>query len=148
MSDMHIHIITRLCGADGSKFMGPGPRALMEKIAQLGSIRKAASALDMSYAKAHRILGTLEKGLGIKLLNKYIGGSSYGGAELTKEALEFLRLYDAMEERIKTDAQQAFAEFAGGVADLAVRAEAAESIADDAAAKGEDPAEDNTDAEA
>ncbi|MGM9992585.1 MAG: winged helix-turn-helix domain-containing protein [Candidatus Bruticola sp.] len=108
---MHIQILLRICGDSGRRFMGPGPYALLRGVEKYGSIRKSAINLNMSYAKAHRILTSLEKELGIKLMNRYIGGYEHGGAELTKEASLLLDHYDSMLKKLQEAAKEPWQEF-------------------------------------
>ena len=82
---MDIKILLRICDESGQRFMGPGPYILLRGVEKYGSIRKAAINLNMSYAKAHRVLSTLEKELGIKLMKKFIGGHDHVELSLPRE---------------------------------------------------------------
>lgn len=115
---MNIKILLRICDVDGQRFMGPGPYILLRGVEKYGSIRKAAINLNMSYAKAHRVLSTLEKELGIKLMKKFIGGHDHGGAELTEGAFLLLRHYEAMVEKINEAAQGPWHDFLQAVEEL------------------------------
>ncbi|MGM9999669.1 MAG: winged helix-turn-helix domain-containing protein [Candidatus Bruticola sp.] len=108
---MHIQILLRICGDGGRRFMGPGPYALLRGVEKYGSIRKAAINLNMSYAKAHRILTSLEKELGIRLMNRYIGGYEHGGAELTDGARILLKHYDVILENLNKAAEGPWQDF-------------------------------------
>ncbi len=108
---MDIKILLRICDESGQRFMGPGPYILLRGVEKHGSIRKAAISLNMSYAKAHRVLSTLEKELGIKLMKKFIGGHDHGGTELTEGAFLLLRHYEAMVEKINEAAQGPWHDF-------------------------------------
>lgn len=79
--------------ADGEVVFGTGRLLLLQAIDDNGSIRQAASKLGMSYRAAWGKIKATEERLGIKLLVRHIGGSN-GGAELTPEAKELLRLFD------------------------------------------------------
>lgn len=115
---MNIQILLRICDENGQRFMGPGPYILLRGVEKYGSIRKAAINLSMSYAKAHRVLSTLEKELGIKLMKKFIGGHDHGGAELTEEAFILLRHYDAMTTKINEAAQGPWQDFLQAVEEV------------------------------
>ena len=65
------------------RLFGDGPCQILELVDQLGSLRQAAAAINMSYSQAWKLIKKLEKRLGFKLLNKKVGGSSGGGSELT-----------------------------------------------------------------
>ncbi len=118
---MNIQILLRICDENGQRFMGPGPYTLLRGVERYGSIRKAALNLNMSYAKAHRVLSTLEKELGIKLMKKFIGGHDHGGAELTEGAFLLLRHYEAMVEKINEAAQGPWHDFLQAVEELKVK---------------------------
>ena len=115
---MKIQILLRICDECGQRFMGPGPYILLRGVEKYGSIRKAAINLSMSYAKAHRVLSTLEKELGVKLMKKFIGGHEHGGAELTEEAFILLRHYDAMTAKINEAAQGPWQDFLQAVEEV------------------------------
>ncbi|MGI5940180.1 MAG: winged helix-turn-helix domain-containing protein [Thermoleophilia bacterium] len=65
---------------------GDGPARLLDGVRQMGSLRKAAAELGMSYNKAWRILNAAEKRLGFSLLDRSVGGASGGGSRLTPQA--------------------------------------------------------------
>lgn len=79
------------------KAFGPGIASLLEGVARLGSLRKSAADMDMSYSKAWTMIKNCERELGISLLNKKIGGKGGGGADLTGEAESLLKRYRAFE---------------------------------------------------
>lgn len=116
---MRIEVKVALLDSQGERFMGAGPMWLLEGIRKTGSIRQAALALGMSYAKAHRLLGRLEQALGARLLSRRIGGAERGGAGLTPEGVEFLerytRLCQALQARAR-DEEEAFGRFCGALA--------------------------------
>lgn len=116
---MRIEVKVALLDSQGERFMGAGPMWLLEGIRQTGSIRQAALAMGMSYAKAHRLLGRLEQALGVRLLTRRIGGAEHGGAGLTAEGIEFLERYtrvcQALQARAR-DEEEAFGRFCGELA--------------------------------
>ena len=97
------------------KAFGPGIASLLEGVVQLGSLRKSAADMDMSYSKAWKMIQNCEQELGISLLNKKIGGKGGGGAELTWEAESLLKRYRAFEReaeiQLDTLAGQYFPEY-------------------------------------
>ena len=97
------------------KAFGPGIASLLEGVARLGSLRKSAADMDMSYSKAWTMIKNCERELGISLLNKKIGGKGGGGADLTGEAESLLKRYRAFEReaavRLDTLAGKYFPEY-------------------------------------
>jgi len=73
---------------------------LLYSIKKHGSISRAASALDLSYRYAWGLLREAEKALGIKLVEKQVGGASGGGASLTYEANNLLEQYNYFKEEV------------------------------------------------
>ncbi len=83
--------------------IGPGRVELLRAIAELGSLRKAAEKLGMSYRWAWGRLKDAEVELGVALMRrttKKIGGKPNS---LTPEAVELLEWYAKMQESV-TDA--------------------------------------------
>ena len=110
-----------LVDEEGSKFMGIGVLWLLDQVAVHNSLRKAASALGISYSKAFAMVQNLEKSLGVAVLNRRKGGSSREGATLTAFAVSFLDLYRNFEKQAKKDLNEPFERFRQ---DLAVLLEA------------------------
>jgi N-terminal domain of molybdenum-binding protein len=110
-----------LVDEEGSKFMGIGVLWLLDMVAEHNSLRKAASALGISYSKAFSMVQNLEKSLGVAVLNRRKGGSSREGATLTGFAVSFLDLYRNFEKQAKKDLNEPFERFRQ---DLAVLLEA------------------------
>lgn len=86
---------------DGEKLFGRGPRELLVKVDQLGSLNKAASSMNMSYSKAWNLVSNLEKALGFKVLDKKIGGIDGGSSSLTEEGRKLIEKYDRLEKEIE-----------------------------------------------
>ncbi|WP_422485579.1 substrate-binding domain-containing protein [Gudongella sp. DL1XJH-153] len=74
--------------------------SLLENIEKEGSISKAASDMKISYRYAWGLIKDTEELLGIKLLDKKVGGSEGGGATLTKEGREMLNHYQAIRDSV------------------------------------------------
>lgn len=79
------------------KVFGPGIACLLEGVEQLGSLRRSAAEMEMSYSKAWTVLRTSEAQLGFPLLERRAGGQGGGGASLTPQGRDFLRRYRAFE---------------------------------------------------
>jgi len=88
------------------KAFGEGPYALLKRVLETSSLHRAARQMGMSYSKAWRLLHTVEKRLGVLLLERKIGGSSGGGSKLTVEARDLVIRY----ERFRRDAERSLEE--------------------------------------
>lgn len=96
-----INIVSKIwLEKNGEKIFGKGPVALLLKVDELGSLRKAAFALDMSYTKAWRLITQLEAALDTPILDKRIGGAKGGSSKLTPEAKSLIERYARMEAEI------------------------------------------------
>lgn len=82
----------------GSPF-GPGKADLLEAIAEEGSIRKAAASLGMSYRRAWLLVKSVEKTLGVAVIEAASGGKKGGGAKLTKAGKEVVARYRKVEAK-------------------------------------------------
>ncbi|HHY38436.1 MAG TPA: LysR family transcriptional regulator [Clostridia bacterium] len=79
---------------DGKAF-GDGPYEMLEKVERLGSLRRAADEMGMSYAQAWNLLKTLEKRLGFELMVRKAGGTAGGGSTITPEGKKLMEKYIA-----------------------------------------------------
>jgi molybdate transport system regulatory protein len=95
---------------NGEPVFGRGRRFLLEAIDRYGSINRAAKEINISYRKAWSYIKAMEDRLGIKLVNRRVGGKNGGGAELTEEAREFLKRYGELEDNIRRYANKKFQE--------------------------------------
>ena len=77
---------------DRVKF-GDGRADLLERVAELGSLKKAVACFGMSYRSAWGYLRELEHAAGFKLLERHPGGGPDGGMRLTPEGRRFLDRY-------------------------------------------------------
>jgi molybdate transport system regulatory protein len=79
--------------------LGPGRMELLRSVEELGSLRKAAQKLGMSYRWAWGRLNDAEKALNVSLLaqDPNAGGKA---KTLTPEARELLAWYNAIEEEM------------------------------------------------
>ncbi len=85
---------------EGEPIFGRGRKLLLKAIDRYGSINQAAKEIQISYKKAWSYINAMESRLGIKLVERYAGGKDGGGTVLTKEAREFLRKYENLENGI------------------------------------------------
>ena len=81
----------------GPHRLGPGKVALLEAIAEAGSIRAAAQALGLSYPKASRLVRELNAALAAPLVSTRAGGAERGGAEVTALGRSAVGAYRAAE---------------------------------------------------
>lgn len=107
-----------LVDEEGNKFMGIGVLWLLDQVAEHNSLRKAASALGISYSKAFAMVQNLERSLGVAVLNRRKGGANRDGATLTAFAVTFLDLYRHFEQQAKKDLVIPFDQFRQDLAHL------------------------------
>lgn len=99
MSDparMPVRISLRLDLPSGGR-VGPGKIALLEAIAETGSIAGAARALGMSYPRAWGLVEALDAALGEAVVLRAPGGQRGGGAALTEAGKALVRRYRRLE---------------------------------------------------
>jgi molybdate transport system regulatory protein len=77
--------------------IGPGKVALLEAIAETGSISAAARELGMSYRRAWLLIDQLNQALQQPAVLTATGGAHGGGASLTPVGAEVVRRYRAIE---------------------------------------------------
>jgi formylmethanofuran dehydrogenase subunit E len=98
---------------DGEPFFGRGRRYLLEAIESYGSINQAAKQINISYRKAWSYIKAMEERLGLKLVERHVGGRYGGGAALTAEAKVFLKKYALLEEGMNEVVDNRFMEIFG-----------------------------------
>lgn len=103
----------------GRLIFSDGRFRLLEAVAELGSLRRAAGRLGMSYRAAWGLLKVTEETLGVKLLDVAIGGIGGGGARLTPAAKDLVGRYQKVKNEVNRTADRAFvrafgASFLGG----------------------------------
>ena len=96
------------------KLFGPGAAQLLEGVDELGSLRRSAARMEMSYNKAWNIVNNIEKNIGFKIVERQTGGIGGGGAVLTKEGEVLLDKYRAFTADVESYAQKAFEKYFGG----------------------------------
>jgi len=79
--------------------LGPGKVALLERIAQEGSISAAGRSMSMSYKRAWELVSEINKSFSEPLVAAQTGGKSGGGAVLTPRGEELVRHYRAIERK-------------------------------------------------
>ncbi|RYX94371.1 MAG: LysR family transcriptional regulator [Comamonadaceae bacterium] len=82
---------------DDSIAIGPGKVALLEAIAETGSISAAARQIGMSYRRAWVLIDEANKALSEPVVNTATGGSRGGGTALTATGEALVKHYRAVE---------------------------------------------------
>ncbi|NML46191.1 LysR family transcriptional regulator [Ramlibacter sp. G-1-2-2] len=77
--------------------IGPGKVALLEAIAETGSISGAARQLEMSYRRAWVLVDEMNQSLASPAVATAAGGAHGGGASLTPTGQEIVLRYRAIE---------------------------------------------------
>ncbi|GAA4323589.1 LysR family transcriptional regulator [Pigmentiphaga soli] len=86
--------------------IGPGKVALLEAIAETGSISAAARQMNMSYRRAWMLIDETNRALHSPAVNTSAGGARGGGTELTPVGEQVIRHYRAIETTARTAAAQ------------------------------------------
>jgi len=82
---------------DDEMYIGHGRVRLLELVGELGSITKAAKAMDMSYKRAWYLLEAFGACFGEPLVVRQHGGKGGGSAQLTDLGQEVVTRYRRME---------------------------------------------------
>ncbi|MGE0804878.1 MAG: winged helix-turn-helix domain-containing protein [Burkholderiaceae bacterium] len=82
---------------DDSIAIGPGKIALLEAVAETGSISAAARQMGMSYRRAWVLVDEMNRALQSPAVNTATGGAHGGGTALTPVGEELVRRYRAIE---------------------------------------------------
>jgi molybdate transport system regulatory protein len=90
------------------KHIGPGKIALLESIAQTGSISAAARQLGMSYRRAWLLVEAINAALRAPAVSAATGGQNGGGATLTPTGERIIDLYRTIEDHAHTSASEEF----------------------------------------
>lgn len=96
---MHLHLWLE---TDKGLLFGPGRAELLECIDRLGSLRKAADDLGMSYRAAWGKIKRTEEALGFKLIDKV--GSYKEGYRLTEAGRELKERFSRWRREVEEDA--------------------------------------------
>jgi molybdate transport system regulatory protein len=85
--------------------VGPGKVDLLESIERLGSLRKAAQELHMSYAYGWLLLNDLNRSFGEPVTSAKMGGHLRGGMTLTAFGKRLVRCYRSASRAIESAVQ-------------------------------------------
>lgn len=89
--------------ANGAR-IGPGKIALLEAIAETGSISAGGRKLKMSYRRAWDLVEALNKAFGAPVVETATGGAGGGGAHLTPLGRRLIEEYRGLERETGTAA--------------------------------------------
>ncbi len=81
--------------------LGPGKVALLEAVAETGSISGAARAMAMSYRRAWLLVDELNRMFRAPLVEAQPGGAGGGGAALTPLGREVVAHYRSIEDKAR-----------------------------------------------
>ncbi|MGO4871437.1 MAG: winged helix-turn-helix domain-containing protein [Roseiarcus sp.] len=102
---------------DGERRLGPGKIALLESIAETGSISAAGRKHAMSYRRAWLLVEELNRTFGEALVTARPGGSGGGGASLTAAGERVVALYREAERKMRAAAAKEIAGIEQALAD-------------------------------
>ena len=77
--------------------LGPGKAHILAHVAETGSLSEAARLMEMSYTRAWTLVKLMNESFSEPLIELVRGGSSGGGAMLTKTGQKVLALYQQMQ---------------------------------------------------
>jgi molybdate transport system regulatory protein len=92
------HLSIRIDFEPSGSALGPGMAQLLERIDRMGSIRKAALSMSMSYRKAWLLVQGMQSTFGGPVLHTETGGASGGGAQLTELGKRLLKSFRDIEK--------------------------------------------------
>ena len=93
---------------NNGKAFGDGPYELLSRIEQTKSLIQAASQMGMSYSKAWRLIGAMEKRLGFLLIERKVGGVSGGGSRVTSQGKELMKRYHRFQKDVSTSLEKIY----------------------------------------
>jgi molybdate transport system regulatory protein len=108
---MKIKVKLIITNDQDESFMGVGLIWLLQAIKECKSINSAAKSMNMSYAKAIKLLNNLEHNLGDKVIDRRRGGNERCGAELTSYGESLIKKYLALQKKVNRAADAEFVNF-------------------------------------
>lgn len=90
------------------RVFGDGPAKLLAGIHEYGSLRKAAQAMHMSYSQAMDIIKMIEKNLGVKVVDRQIGGEAGGGSILTEDGRALMESYQKFRRELSEEMEKIY----------------------------------------
>jgi molybdate transport system regulatory protein len=86
--------------ADGQVVLSKWRVQLLKAVDETGSISGAAEKMGVQYRLAWDRLEEMENGLGIRLVERHVGGVHGGGAVLTEAGREYIQRFVGLAEAI------------------------------------------------
>ncbi|MCI1189399.1 LysR family transcriptional regulator [Hymenobacter sp. DH14] len=86
---------------DEGRFLGIGRLELLERIAELGSISKAAQAMGMSYKRAWDLVSSMNAQAATPLVSTQTGGTKGGGAVVTEAGQAAIVAFNELQTRFQ-----------------------------------------------
>lgn len=83
------------------RFLGIGRLELLEQIAALGSISKAAQAMNMSYKRAWDLVSSMNAQATVPLVTTQTGGTKGGGATVTEAGHAAITAFQELQIRFQ-----------------------------------------------
>ena len=83
------------------KLAGKGRIELMEKIKELGSIRQAALAMEMSYRQAWQLIDDMNTKAKTPLVISTRGGKGGGSATITEKGEQLITLFNSLNKKFQ-----------------------------------------------
>lgn len=115
---MRAEVELRLVDEEGRRVFGPGPWNILRRVRDTHSLSAAANEAGMSYSKALRIVRAAEEGLGVRLLDRRIGGADGGGSRLTPAAEDILERYEVWDGAVRSMGERLVSTAFAGVAGM------------------------------
>jgi molybdate transport system regulatory protein len=91
---------------DPEKRIGPGKIQLLENIRTHGSISAAGRAMNISYRRAWRLAGEMNRICGQPVVETHEGGKHGGGAKLTPIGMSLVAHYRNIERSVESATRQ------------------------------------------
>jgi len=82
--------------------------ALLQAVADTGSISGAAAAMDVHYRTAWQKINEMESRLGQKLVETQVGGKRGGGAQLTLLAQNLITAFTQFSQEVEQQMEERF----------------------------------------
>lgn len=99
--DLTFRLNGRLWLEADERFMGIGRLELLAHIQALGSISKAAQAMNMSYKRAWDLVSSMNTQARTPLVLTQTGGKQGGGTEITPAGQQMLQEFQALQARFQ-----------------------------------------------
>jgi molybdate transport system regulatory protein len=87
---------------NNEKVLGPGRVELLERVHASGSIRQAALQMKMSYKKAWELIKHMNSHFDSPIVLLHRGGKGGGNATVTREGMELIKEFRALQEKFAT----------------------------------------------